>query len=187
MLSDNEIEALLGSYRGLFYSFAKKYSSFPADDLVQEAMVAVWKELQRYDGALPLDMVIKKRAKWRMAAIACGQAGWISEHRRSRQATSDGSYVTLEPRDPSLLSVEDTTATQRMDDAEFTAYRHDIVSAMQNSLTPKQRKYLAMKKMADYSVRELAAEFGYAPYNIFSPASQVRLRKELSHLESMVN
>lgn len=183
MLSDTEIDSLLVSYRGLFYSFAKKYSSFPADDLVQEAMVAVWKELKKYDDALPLDMVIKKRAKWRMAAIACGQSNWTSEFRRPSNYRQPYQVFPVDPQD---ITEEDLAAAQKLEDVEYTAHRDDIVKAMQTSLTPKQQKYLVMKKMVQHSVKDLKEEFGYVPDNLMSDVSRDRLRSELAHLESMV-
>ena len=183
MLSDSEIESLLASYRGMFYHIAKKYGNFPADDLVQEAMVAVWKELKRYDGEYPLDLIIKKRAAWRMAAIVCGQSNWTSEFRRSSNYSQ--SY-TVTPVDPSTLVVEDVTALQRMEDVEYSAHRDDIVRAIRKSLTPKQQKYLVMKKMVQNSVKDLKKEFGYVPDNILSEVRRDRLRSELAHLESMV-
>jgi RNA polymerase sigma factor (sigma-70 family) len=183
MLSETEIDSLLVSYRGLFYSFAKKYNSFPADDLVQEAMVAVWKELKKYDGVLPVDMVIKKRAKWRMAAIACGQSNWTSEF---RSTSNYRQHYHVFPVDPQDIIEEDQEAAKQLEDVEYTAHRDDIVRAMQVSLTPKQQKYLVMKKMVQHSVKDLKEEFGYVPDNLLSEVSRDRLRSELSHLESMV-
>lgn len=183
MLSDSEIEELISSYRGVMYSIAKKYHGFPADDLVQEAMISVWKELKKYDGVLPVDLIIKKRASWRMAAITCGQANWTSEFRSSSNYRK---VYHVYPNSEEVLPVTDEYASRRMEDVEFTAHRDDIVKAVNKSLTPKQQKYLTMKKMYQYSGKDLKEEFGYVPDNLLSESCKEKLRTELAHLESMV-
>lgn len=169
-LSDIEIEKILVGYEPWLHSTAqKKYPSFPEDDMVQEAMISMWKELQKYDSdSVPvLDVIMRKRALWRMSSIAKAK----SPHTVELESASD---------------LEDYSAATFMDNAEFKSHRQEIVDILNEYLTFKQKLFMAAKYVYGCNTPELHELFGYIPHRPIGERTRKKMQKSLEHLESMV-
>lgn len=168
-LSEIEIEKILAGYEPwLHFTAQQKYPSFPEDDMVQEAMISMWKELQKYDSSsVPLDAILKKRALWRMSSIAKAKA-----------------LRTIELE--SALDMEDYSAASLLENAEFKSHRQEIVDILNEYLTFKQKLFMAAKYVYRCNSLELHELFGYNPHKPIGEKTQQKMQKSLEHLESMV-
>lgn len=184
-LSDAEIDQILSSNTGLFHQLAKNHPELPEEDLVQEAMIAVWKELKKYDSSknCAVSTIVHRRAAWKMLDIAVRKYPWTSAHKKTSRYTKTY-YVNS-------MSNEDLPETEYSEsifkDVEFSTCAKDIKLAISDSLTPKQQRYIAMRFYEGRSNSEIKEEFGYVPWNMLGADIKGKLRCRLGHLESMVS
>jgi RNA polymerase sigma factor (sigma-70 family) len=172
-LSDLEIETILAEYEGYVWSIARKYQPGSLrPDLVQEALIAMWKELKKWDSTTspPVVAVMKRRASWTISTAAAKEA---------KRKEVSVAYLG-EDSEPLHMS------GYSMDSAEFSAHRSDLVNSLK-SLTFKQQKYLTAKYLLDYSKADIISQFGYYPHNLWNQRVKERVRKSLEHLEDLVS
>ncbi len=181
-LSNQEISDVLEKYTPWVRVKAKSYASsvYPEDDLVQEALLAMWKELIKYDDSKPpLDFVMKRRAQWRMLDLVGGRP-WTTGESLYRDPGLIHTPIPLEEIfETSHNILEDTSSI------DFTMYREDILNALKQ-LTPKQREYAVVRYMYGYKESEIVEYFGYEAHALVKERHREQLRASLSHLESMV-
>lgn len=182
--TDSEIDAILAQYEPWVRWKAKQFSKFPAEDLVQEALIAMWKELKRYDPAkgIPLDYIMKRRCSWRMMDIASGKP-WTSDQPYYRHT---GLKFTASSLDEVFNGIEDTYAEDSFRAAEFSAHTEDIVKALKG-LTERQREYAVVRLMYGFKQSEIVDYFGYEAHGLLTKKHKDQLRKSLAHLESLVS
>jgi RNA polymerase sigma factor (sigma-70 family) len=184
-LSSQEISETLEEYTPWVRRKALQFSSsnFPTDDLVQEALLAMWKELIKYDESKPpLDYIMKRRATWRMQDMVGGRP-WTTGESTYRDK---GLIHTPQPAgDLTEEYYSLDNSVESYTDVDFTIYRDDIVDAL-NKLTPKQREYAVVRYMYGYKHSEIIEHFGYEAHALVQEIHKEKLRKSLAHLESLV-
>jgi RNA polymerase sigma factor (sigma-70 family) len=182
--TDFEIDAILAKYEPWARWKAKQFPKFPAEDLVQEALLAMWKELKKYDPdkGIPLDYIMKRRCSWRMMDIVSGKP-WTSDQPYYRHT---GLKFATSSLDETFNGVEDSYAEDAFISSEFSYHHKDIVDALKN-LTPRQREYAVVRFMYGFKQSEIIDYFGYEAHGLLTKNHKDKLRKSLSHLESLVS
>ena len=181
--TDSEIDAMLAQYEPWARWKAKQFPGFPAEDLVQEALIAMWKELKKYnpDKGIPVDYIMKRRCVWRMMDIVSGKP-WTSAEPYYRHSGLKFPTLSL---DESFNGVVDVSATGAMESVEISAHAQDIADALKN-LTPRQQEYAVVRLMYGFKQSEIVERFGYEAHGLLTKEHKDMLRKSLSHLESLV-
>jgi RNA polymerase sigma factor (sigma-70 family) len=181
--TDSEIDAILAQYEPWARWKAKQFPKFPADDLVQEALIAMWKELKKYDPSkgIPVDFIMKRRCSWRMMDIVSGKP-WTSSDPYYRHTGLKFDPLLMEEMP---VNAKDVAAEQAFNSVEYSAYSEDITSALK-ALRPRQREYAVVRLMYGFKQSEIIDHFGYEAHGLFTKRHKEQLRKSLSHLESMV-
>jgi RNA polymerase sigma factor (sigma-70 family) len=184
-LSDFDINQILSRSTGLLQSLARRYPGYPEDDLVQEALIAVWKELKKFntDNEISVDTIVRNRAAWKMADIVTKDSPWTTGSKKMSRYNKKYSVVSVSPENMEHVSIPGSIA---LSDIEYSIYRKDIERAI-STLTDRQREYLSMKYLQGCSISDLKTAFGYDPHNLMSNKVRVKLRENLRHLESMVS
>lgn len=194
--TENEIADTLAEYSPWVRYKAKQFPSFPADDLAQEALLAMWKELIKYEigSKIPIDYIMKRRATWRMLDIVSGRP-WTSYKDYKRHTGLIHNPVVMSPlRSENASSGENDRDTQLeratlesarcvYDEVEYTLYYDDIVDALKEHLTPRQQEYLLVLAYGG-STRE---HFGYDAHTMITKKHKEKLQRSLAHLEEMVH
>lgn len=182
--TDSEIDAILAQYEPWARWKAKQFPKFPAEDLVQEALIAMWKELKKYDPCkgIPIDYIMKRRCSWRMMDIASGKP-WTSSNPYYRHI---GLKFDPIPIGGTSSDFKDTSAEQAFDSVEFSAHSKDIARALKG-LTSRQREYAVVRLMYGFKQSEIVEHFGYEAHGLLTKKHKDELRKSLSHLESLVS
>jgi RNA polymerase sigma factor (sigma-70 family) len=181
--TDSEIDAILAQYEPWARWKARQFPKFPAEDLVQEALIAMWKELKKYDPdkGIPVDYIMKRRCSWRMMDIVAGKP-WTSSDPYYRHT---GLKFTATPMEEMSSQIRDPSAEQAFDSAEFSAHAGEIADAL-NGLTPRQREYAVVRLMYGFKQSEIIEHFGYEAHGLLTKKHKDQLRESLSHLESLV-
>lgn len=177
-LTEQEIESKLAEFVPWLHRLAKQFPVLNEDDLVQEALLAIWKELTKYKGVHTLDSVIKNRAKWTMLDLVQGKSTWTAHKSPSKYQRK---YT-----DTATSDFFDLAAPDDIENAEFRAYRKEITDTMSNFLTDKQKTYMVMEHVHCFRRKDIVGMLGYYPYNIISETTKQKMRDSLNHLESMV-
>ena len=182
--TDAEIDAILAQYEPWVRWKAKQFPKFPAEDLVQEALIAMWKELKKYDPekGIPVDYIMKRRCSWRMMDIVSGKP-WTSDQPYYRHTGLKFDASSLEDV---FNGVEDNSSEEAFRSVEFSAHAKDIAAAL-NKLTERQREYAVVRLMYGFKQSEIIDYFGYEAHGLLTKKHKAELRKSLSHLESLVN
>lgn len=181
--TDTEIDAILARYEPWVRWKAKQFPKFPLEDLVQEALIAMWKELKKYDASkgIPLDYIMKRRCSWRMMDIASGKP-WTSDQPYYRHAGLKFNTSSLED---TFNGIEDYAAEAAFNEVDFAVHREDIAKAL-GDLTDRQREYAVVRLMYGFKQSEIVDHFGYEAHGLLTKKHKDKLRKSLSHLESLV-
>lgn len=181
--TDSEIDDILAKYEPWVRRKARQFPKFPAEDLVQEALIAMWKELKKYDfeKGIPVDYIMKRRCSWRMMDIVSGKP-WTSSDPHYRHAG-----VRFNPYSVGELpnNSEDLAAAQAFESVEFSAHAKDIADALRR-LTDRQKEYAVVRLMYGFKQSEIIGRFGYEAHGLLTRRHKDELRKSLSHLESLV-
>lgn len=181
--TDSEIDAILAQYEPWARWKAKQFPKFPAEDLVQEALIAMWRELKKYDPSkgIPVDYIMKRRCSWRMMDIASGKP-WTSSDPYYRHT---GLKFSALPMEEMSSQVRDDSAERAYDEVEFHAHAKDISNALKE-LTPRQQEYAVVRLMYGFKQSEIVDHFGYEAHGLLTKKHKDSLRKSLAHLESLV-
>jgi RNA polymerase sigma factor (sigma-70 family) len=188
--TDSEIDAILAQYEPWVRRKAKQFPKFPAEDLVQEALIAMWKELKKFDPSknIPLDYIMKRRCSWRMMDIVSGKPWTSNEPYYRHTGLKSNDTVSLdEPYSQGAYDqARDFSAERAFEDVDFSYHFKDIKGAL-NGLTSRQREYAVVRLMYGFKQSEIIDHFGYEAHGLFTNKHKDQLRNDLSHLESLVN
>jgi hypothetical protein len=172
--TEDEIAEMLSKYSPWVRNKARQFPSFPEDDLVQEALLAMWKELVKYKmgSKIPIDFIMKRRATWRMLDIVSGRP-WTSYKNYKRHAGLRLTTVPLDADECAIGSLE-------IDDCYL--YRQEVRDVLASTFSIEQRKYVVLKYMYDFKNPELKELAGSKPHAI-----EKKLRTSMAHLKDLVH
>lgn len=201
MSVDGNFDEILASYIPWLHWKAKGFPAFPEDDLVQEALVAMWKELVKRpdDCPIPMDYVMKRRATWKMQDIAKGKP-WLQEKDYKRHTGLRHSPVFMSPLSDPDGMIDYTSPLERAavlhghsqlrdsayEAAEFSMYRDEIWEAINTEFTPRQAEYMAVRYVSNAKNSEIVEHFGYEAHALVTKKHKEKLQQSLAHLESLV-
>ena len=191
-MNKTEERELLLRYRPRLRRMAASMTlQFPdrADDLAQEAWIALWLATRTYDGrdGVTLDYWLIRNAHDRMRVMI---RHWTAQCRDARRTELAG-----DPREKIEAYSDDHTSefTGTASDTvwvELTtdlvgienAYHYGEIAQAMAELTPRQREYIYLRYCRGLDTAALTAHFGYPPKTIGQQARK-NLAKSLAHLE----
>ena len=131
----------------------------------------VWRASQSYNGRMPLQGWLKKKAKGRMLDAV---RNWSSG-----PGTLNVSAGHPDVDDPGLLW---DSLTAELPALEMAYHRGEINTAL-NALTPREREYVHLRFWRGYRNPQMIAHFGYEPHALWGTA-RPKLAGRLAHLAS---
>lgn len=180
--TDSEVEEILSRNKPWLYAKARQFPVLPADDLVQEALIAMWKELKSFNRDVPVDVHLRRRAYWKMLDLAGGRPWTTCEpYNKTRIKEVPCALGEIDKYD-----IVDDSTISAMDRVEYSTCRSDIDRVFTEILTPKQAKYLTLKYIDQKNSTELTEAFGYEPHSIIVKSTKTKLKTAMAHLEDMV-
>jgi RNA polymerase sigma factor (sigma-70 family) len=191
-MNKTEERELLLRYRPRLRRMAASMTlQFPdrADDLAQEAWIALWLATRTYDGrdGVTLDYWLIRNAHDRMRVMI---RHWTAQCRDARRTELAG-----DPREKIEAYSDDHTSefTGTASDTvwvELTtdlvgienAYHYGEIAQAMAELTPRQREYIYLRYCRGFNTAELTSHFGYPPKTVGQQARK-NLAKSLAQLE----
>lgn len=160
-----------------------------AEDLAQEAWIALWQATRTYDGrgGVTLDYWLMRNAHDRMRVMIRHWTAQCRDARRTElagdpwakiEAFSDDHTNDFTGVASDVVWVELITDLTGIENA----YHYGEIAHAMAELTPRQREYIYFRYFCGFDTSELTAHFGYPPKTIGQQARK-NLAKSLSHLE----
>jgi RNA polymerase sigma factor (sigma-70 family) len=160
-----------------------------ADDLAQEAWIALWLATRTYDGrdGVALDYWLMRNAHDRMRVMIRHWTAQCRDMRRTElagdpwekiDAYSDNHTREFTGTATDTVWVELTTDLVGIENA----YHYGEIAHAMAELTPRQREYIYLRYCQGLDTSELTAHFGYPPKTVGQQARK-NLAKSLAHLE----
>lgn len=191
-----DVRRVLADFDGwcwkLASSFSRAKTEYSAEDLHQEAQVAIWRALEKYDPTKRendnIALWVTSAARNRLMAICYGDGRLMSSertwtHRGKAQEIAVDTQPDDTPGSDRRMALFGTSFIPS--GADLSAHADEILAAILD-LPEKQRYVIYQTFYHGWNNGDFKREFGYFP-GALKTAGLKKLREKLSHLETAWN